>query len=269
MMASVYHYTTSSALLSMLKKGGLASAWATPLQLLNDRDELRLGFHQLLAFAEESGYTWWVQAIERLLIGAGSLSSDAYSMSFSKEKDSLPQWLNYGDRGFGVCIEVDDRNLSDRKVKGHYCKVVYEDEAQKEKCQEFFNGKEEQDPMEASMRDIFYAACQMKNPTFQHEKEVRVLFNPSVDKIEFRAIHGRVTPYIDFVKEIDPIPVKSISLGPSWQLAKLKNRRPEAAEVGSMAAIIKEPCYLGLLRFLEKLELDIPINFSESTYSPN
>lgn len=268
-MASVYHYTTGSALVSMVVRGGLGSAWAAPLQLLNDRDELRLGLHRLLAYANDSGYPVWSDAIERLLDGAGNMESDVYSMSFSKEKDSLPQWLNYADAGFGICIEVDDRSLLRSKTGGQLCTVAYDDDTQNDRCREFFDRMSSKEPEQTDLTDLFYIACQMKNLTFQHEKEVRVLFKPEPSQIRFRSTHRRITPYVDFLLNHEPIPLKSVTLGPSWQLAKLKNRISGPDDLRGMSAVIKEPCYLGLLRFMEAMELDVPIHISQSTYSPN
>jgi hypothetical protein len=105
---SVAHYTKIGTLPFFLLKAspGWGSARATPVQFLNDRQELALGLNVLEEVADKKPR----QSVPlRTIIGElrssfGDFDTDAFQMSFSGNPDELGQWRGYAANGFGCSV---------------------------------------------------------------------------------------------------------------------------------------------------------------------
>lgn len=134
-----------------------------------------------------------------------------YFISFSKEKDILSQWRCYADDGQGVAIGfnfskagiysrssfvVDENSLTS--------KIGYEDIRYDERIEASIRDIVSSEGVNSSALFIKELATMIKHPSFQEEKEVRLIYTPentnqSIEK----------NKYIDY-------PLKNIS-GPSFR----------------------------------------------------
>lgn len=95
--SAVAHYTRIGSLRYFLPEGppptGWRSAWATPVQFLNDRLELVLGLETLFDAAEQSAAAPATvrSTVAELLASGGSLDTDAFQMSSIGDQDELGQ----------------------------------------------------------------------------------------------------------------------------------------------------------------------------------
>ena len=117
----IAHYTRISNLTRFIKQPtpGWSSAWATPVQFLNDRAELTLGLDVLLSVANQPPHTSRrvVDEIIYLQDTLGSQDTDAFQMSFSGNPDELGQWRGYAANGLGCSVTIDPVSLIDLKVR--------------------------------------------------------------------------------------------------------------------------------------------------------
>lgn len=128
-MERVYHYTTMSAFLKLIESIKESSDkksfvfWATNIFFLNDPQEFIYGQEALMEVLKEIEYDKNVEKglrlsslfsnhkertekkwLHELLDGIHKQNESPYVISFSRNEDSLPTWLNYGDGGKGVCL---------------------------------------------------------------------------------------------------------------------------------------------------------------------
>ncbi|QJW80298.1 DUF2971 domain-containing protein [Burkholderia glumae] len=104
----VYHYCGADAFLSIVKGGRL---WISDARKTNDRQELRwfkdLAFEHLDIEAKSS------EEVNALLVDLDLQFnlihdiSDYFVCCFSEERDSVPQWSAYAERGTGYAIGFD------------------------------------------------------------------------------------------------------------------------------------------------------------------
>lgn len=88
---------------------GWSSAWATPIQFLNDRLELVLGLNTIMRVLrartpEQDIDKTVVLILTSLLEDTGQTETDAFQMSFSGNVDDLGQWRGYGSNGLGCSV---------------------------------------------------------------------------------------------------------------------------------------------------------------------
>lgn len=128
-MERVYHYTTMNAFLKLIESIKDSSDkkslvfWATNIFFLNDPQEFIYGQEALMEVLKEiecdkdvefglrltSLFSNHKEKTEKewlheLLDGIHKQNESPYVISFSRNEDSLPTWLNYGDGGKGVCL---------------------------------------------------------------------------------------------------------------------------------------------------------------------
>lgn len=132
----VYHYTKVDTLFTILhgckkKQGKILTLRASNIYNVNDTKEMDGGYNvvkKLLPDIENKASTNWglcevytdkkyedtcksdycnVRNREVLTIG-----TIPYEISFSMRRDFLPMWSLYGDKGAGVCLRFDKRDLS-------------------------------------------------------------------------------------------------------------------------------------------------------------
>lgn len=100
----VYHYTSMDTFLKIVKSGVI---WATNIRYLNDVMERRHCLNQIRDFIAINE-----SSVKAKLLGLLDENKDnqkefyhlPFVASFSKERDSLPQWRSYCSRGNGVSI---------------------------------------------------------------------------------------------------------------------------------------------------------------------
>lgn len=174
-----------------------------------------------------------------------------FVISFSCLEDSLPMWLNYGDKGKGVCLAFKDNRDQPLKTRNtENGEIVYESfftsdvyyhnidkdselykllldtmKIYKEDVKQGY-GKEIKDSYFDSL--IQYVAPFIKTRFFSNECEVRLSKTINYDyymkseKLEFRCnINGNLIPYINIEIPIDQL--EYIILGPlvNFRLTKM------------------------------------------------
>jgi hypothetical protein len=225
----VAHFTRIGTLCHFIPADatGWSSAWATPVQFLNDRKELTLGLEVLrnvASRAPQSGQ--WVRAcIDDLLSTSGGLETDAFQMSFSGNPDELGQWRGYAANGMGCSVvtnAIDVKRVAD--VAGW---VLYESGRQMAFARKALRGlRNERDP-KLIKQVLVAAASYIKHPGFQPEMEFRLLRFAEPGEARFRESGDRLVPYIDYLNRkppflpVAPLPINKIVVGPAWQLSGL------------------------------------------------
>jgi hypothetical protein len=221
-ITSVAHYTRIGTLGHFIPEGtsGWGSAWATPVQFLNDRMELSLGLDVLREVANRSPYPTRVKVlINYLLATSGRMETDGFQMSFSGNPDELGQWRGYAANGMGCSIVTDAeavRNVAD--VAGW---IIYDARKQKTFAQKVLARLREETDNALIERTLIAAASFMKHEGFRPEMEFRLLKFPALHDVKFRESGDRLVPYVDFLKGAPPLPVRRVIIGPGWQLSRL------------------------------------------------
>lgn len=219
----IAHYTSIGTLPKLIPEGavGWASAWASPVQFLNDRKELGHGLDMLRLVAERSfvrSLRIRVQ-IDSLISSFGSISTDAYQLSFSGAPDELGQWRGYGDGGMGCSVVTERAQVhAVADVAGW---VIYEPEAQERFAESVLNRLATMTDDSMIEKVIVAAACFMKHHGFEQEQEYRLICFPEPTLVRFREAGQRLIPYIDCLKGKQALPVNRVVIGPGWQIGGL------------------------------------------------
>lgn len=224
--AQVAHYTRIGTLCHFLphENAGWSSAWATPVQFLNDRMELALGLKTLYEAANGSlkSESKIISIVAELQTGWGQLETDAFQMSFSGNPDELGQWRGYASNGMGCSVVTDVKSLHEvADVAGW---VLYDENEQKEFARKVLSNLLEVTDNGLIEQVLIAAACFMKHKGFQSEKEFRLIHFPDLTRVKFRESGERLVPYFDFLAESkNRLPISSIIIGPGWQLPDISS----------------------------------------------
>lgn len=196
----------------------------------------------------DSGLDFTLEEFKEILNYKGQRS--AYISCFSKEPDILSQWRAYAENGTGVSIGFDLDKLSIASNIFHK-EVIYEDISNSidNNVEEIANTicvvisenklskKEEQ--LEAFLHELIPEFLKYKNPAFEEEKEVRLIY---CDDMKFETIvnsygafHKKWNPVelehdfritgdnniTEFVKlDFDPSAIEEIYIGPKCALSE-------------------------------------------------
>ena len=196
-----YHYTTMKALDGIIREnpeeGKEICLWATHNHCLNDTAELIPGAiiqEQLLSmiFKNSKENENRKKVIDRM--------KDLYILSLSQEKNSLPMWNAYADKGNGVAIGLKRQksiNFEDIVVKCCYGSIS-----------EYLERQNKLLPILLSI----YLPQIVKDEAFAYENEVRIVGYFKDAPTKYRDKNGLKIPYkeIFFPKE----QLESITLGP-------------------------------------------------------
>lgn len=220
----VAHYTRIGTLRHFISDTppGWGSAWATPVQFLNDRKELSLGLGILREVANQRPLSGQIvrSRIDYLLETFGDAKTDAFQMSFSGNSDELGQWRGYAANGMGCSIVTDPLQISlVADVAGW---VLYEGKKQRAFARTILEGLRNERDIDLIGQVLVAAASYMKHEGFEPEMEFRLLKFPDPSAVEFRESGDRLVPYIDYLKGVTALPVSKILIGPGWQLANLQ-----------------------------------------------
>jgi len=105
----IAHYTSTEVLDSLLKS---ATFWASHIFYLNDASEYITGINALNDILSDETKKF----LNTPYFDVDSTSAGLYTLSFSDNSDLLQQWITYAKES-GVCLELDNRILLDKKYK--------------------------------------------------------------------------------------------------------------------------------------------------------
>ncbi len=259
-MATIYHYTTAAAFLGMMQnctsEHRYLTMWATHAMYLNDPTEYQYGKNvcrKLLQDVEtelniiederlsKQMYSETMQGYFDTLDRGFSQQPSAisqgtpYIISFSRNRDSLPMWNTYAQRGNGIAIGFDERilKLDNRHISLKQCYYDVEDKDYTKvktairMSYHMLKEESQNDPTIAYVRKIdlmlsLYTevAAYIKHQGYKDEKEIRCRINKSED-ILYRESNGLIIPYVETL-----IPFKSVNeiiIGPTIDQERLKH----------------------------------------------
>jgi hypothetical protein len=259
--APVAHYTRLGTLPLLLPEGGAGgwgSAWATPVQFLNDRRELTLGLEVLRAEADRppAASRRVKQLLDRLLATLGRPDTDAFQMSFSGNTDDLGQWRGYAANGMGCAVVTDA--LAVRAAGDVAGWVIYGPGNQRRFARQILEGLRKRTDVLNLEQALVAAACFMKDEGFAPEEEYRLVCVAGTRSVHYRATGDRLVPYVDFLAGGAGLPVLKVIVGPGWQLRQLGSREPARNHV-----------IIGIRRLLEARGLVlVPVEPSSIPFDP-
>ena len=276
-MERVYHYTTMEAFLHLIESVKDSSDKksfvfrATNIFFMNDPQEFTFGQCVLMKVLEEiendknvdrelrlsslfekykgkSEEEWLGQIRETI----HNHKESPYIISFSRNKDSLPMWLNYGDKGYGVCLafaeyhnnsidfqnkEIDQISIElfdslgtfdvnygydiiNNKENLIYKNLCYMHEYYLNKVKQIVSPKELSELQIGMLKGLSIVnAPYVKRKEYQGEKEVRLaktIFSENMEnasEIKFRCnMKGHIIPYISV--EIPTKQLEYVMTGP-------------------------------------------------------
>lgn len=223
--AQVAHYTRIGSLCNFLPRenASWSSAWATPVQFLNDRMELELGLKTLYEVANGNlkSESKIISILAELQTGWGQLETDAFQMSFSGNPDELGQWRGYASNGMGCSVVTDVKSLHEVSDVAGW--VLYDENEQKEFARKVLSNLLAVTDNGLIERVLIASACFMKHKGFQFEKEFRLIHFPDPTHVGFRESGERLVPYFDFLSGSNALPIIRIIIGPGWQLPDISS----------------------------------------------
>jgi len=220
---TVAHYTKISNLIHFLPPGSKSwsSLYSSPVQLLNDRQELSLGLQTLSQVANHNPRSSAAvrNVIANFMDQGNDADIDVYQTSFSGVPDDLGQWRGYGDNGMGCSVETNVSELHAlADISGW---VIYEPNKQRAFAFKVLQSlRSVRNDYDRISRTLLAAASFIKHVGFQSEHEYRIITFPSKSSKQFRQSGQRIVPYVDVLSG-NPIGITKILIGPGWQLANL------------------------------------------------
>lgn len=232
----LYHYTSVDALFNILNNTykDYIKMRASYFMNMNDPNDC-IYFINELSQLLTTGKTETKQTYARIIRGMNE-AGVPYFISLSSEEDSLPMWNMYAKNGHGVAIGFDMGKISnaiqdyqkigDRKQKVamknvfcrlYECKYWDREKIQKDFIETFHLNKDNIVSMDKEACKLSYS---IKNPSYNHEKEWRVIF------LHTFSPEGTSYPYlINFYIPIDAIRI--IKVGPCCNEDLVKTIVPE------------------------------------------
>jgi hypothetical protein len=202
---TIYHYTTVEALVNGIiredaEKGKEICFRATHINYLNDYEEFSVAS---LAFATKLSTSLRTETLEGWKKEIQKSWGDIFVLSFSRDKDSLPMWNTYANRGTGIALGIQKpQSTSETSV---VLQCMYD------KLPKDINNF----PPTTFHLYHLYLPLLIKNRHYRYEKEVRYVGNFKDSKIKFRERNGIVIPYkeVYFPKE----QLESVMIAPSLE----------------------------------------------------
>ena len=225
-IGTITHYTSTKVLNGLLDK---ATFWASNIFYQNDSEEYKTGLRALQDKLKKDNTFEELGKIK-------PSNSNIYTISFSRKKDELQQWITYAKEG-GVCIEFDKELIKEFVVycggDENYCvplrqvlrPEIYDDEqgtSKIENLREKFNisvaneqfadeydGQEDfwikEEFKDRKLVFLQLLASYFKNSSFHGEEEVRasftqVEFNDAFSEVKYdRKDNGMIRPYMEIL----------------------------------------------------------------------
>lgn len=268
----VYHYTTIDALFNILASYKASedkdhfTFWASNALDQNDSTELSLTykdlFNAICKVEEEKEQQGENLSINKLstAISLSSLrgkddiedeinssvkdhSHTPFTMSFSREKDSLLMWSIYANKGNGVCLVYDENEFQTLNTNNNMTNiqgdVIYSKEVERYidwvrlHYDEYLNALNNDDlPIANNVANEGYYACKtmfefispfIKNKAFEGENEWRIVFFQKSGTQEYTRLSANLNK-IHYVKVGIPLAaLKKIIIGPCADYNKVKD----------------------------------------------
>ncbi|WP_069997899.1 DUF2971 domain-containing protein [Cellulosilyticum sp. I15G10I2] len=246
----LYHYTSISALDSILKNNSL---WLTQIEYMNDYEEMIYAIQLIKECLEEIDTQYIKEYILSLCedIENGKKYGAVFILSLSYDQDSVSLWNNYGkDGGYNIHLSKDfwkdalDGHLSDNVALNKnqkepfnatysymFRKVIYNSQEQRQRILTYLMGIKElenrkEDPEVATnIRLLSYhlidEVCFFKRQGHSVEQEFRLMISfmsPEYEKafVKHRQFNGSFVPYIE-LKLKKPY-FDTITIGPRHNL---------------------------------------------------
>jgi hypothetical protein len=249
----LYHYCSPEGLV------GIVKSRSSGIHYMNDTAEFKHAaslISSLLNQHLKDENDAWKELYRTLLENLPSYTDHMiFVASFSEAKDTLSMWRAYCSAGSGFSIGFDSRVVENQAKLQDFklLKCEYDPEKQKAICEAMISDacQEAQEVegrgRESALNYSFFlsfmsAAPALKNPSFQEEREWRVVRGPFLrkhdiyapetdlegnplnlgwlqkrDNLHFRASKYAVIPYLDFALADDdgPLDVEQIIVGPN------------------------------------------------------
>ena len=258
-VSRIAHYTKIGTLCRLFTRGWNC-AWATPVQFLNDRQELALGL-SVLKEAIPVGYKGRVKlltALDNLSQFNGDLQTDAFQMSFSGNPDELGQWRGYGQNGNGCSIVTRVADVHNAAQVAGW--VIYDSEQQRVFAENIIKKIEKSAFNEIDLQRVLVASASfIKHEGFRSEQEYRLLRFAKKTEVFFREVGNRIVPSLDCLGSVNKhLMVEKVIVGPGWEL-------------GSRPSSEQRTHYVvqGLRRLLDSVKLEnAEIGVSRIPYDP-
>ena len=201
---TVYHYTTVDALVNGIlpekyKVGKEVCLRATHYKYVNDPTELMDGYNIMVNTLLKDCPIEKRNEFKKELL---KVWKDTYMISFSCAKNSLPMWNAYGNRGYGIAIELKRPKTIEARSIVLRCLYTSADVSKylKRECK-----------LPADLLTA-YLPLMIKHKAYKYEKEIRFVGDFEGVTTQYREKNGFIIPYksIYFPKE----QIKSITIGP-------------------------------------------------------
>jgi hypothetical protein len=234
----IYHYTSLEAMMKIVETKSL---WATNCQYLNDIHETRYIINKLEEIAKKLNEYEKI-AVKMTINEFNSdtyknILKDIYIISFSKEKDSVSMWGNYGKNGVimefyapeflrgGIENEIKtlyNGNIKIIKIAKLFSYAIYDNNLIKDVVLfdiiKNINNVNEYDDNKAV--ELFLSLFLIKDKTYSYENEIRIVFSVLYDTDindfeKYRLKNNLIIPYIDVsFEENGKLPLKSVMYNP-------------------------------------------------------
>lgn len=188
---TLYHYTSVGALVDGVlpehaEPGKEICLRATHVNYMNDPLELEKGKELLRKYLKLNNASYTEEELQQLY-------SEIYSISFSKNEDSIPMWSMYGgNSGIALQFELDDDIISDRVNDDTTLLRECFYDAKKYACYFMLISNVRGAPCDAI---IAYAPLLLKNKDFEYENEWRIVGEFADAIIKYRHKNGIIIPY--------------------------------------------------------------------------
>ena len=178
---------------------------------------------------------------EKLMGAIYECHQSPFIISFSRQKDFLPMWNTYSDKGRGVCLCFDDygwickNNDVQMLHKLHTSEVSYGKVDQSvynvmqklyancyERYKDLSDGKQRANEMAKCLASIVVAASPYhKHKAYEYEKESRlIVFKKDEHEVKYRCTnHGRIVSYIEIPIKLEYL--QRIIVGPCADSASI------------------------------------------------
>jgi hypothetical protein len=237
----LYHYTSSTAFLSIVKENAL---WFSDFRYMNDLSELRYGVDLFRAALAERIENENDDFLKILLLGARQqfeyalVYTDVFIFCMCEENNLLNQWRVYGRDTVPLCLELPTRGFMFQEW-GPYSfelvPMVYDSALQQKIVKECLDvgieyARRHRDEIYAddgSMKSyvqMWVSICvdwctSLKHPQFAVEKEWRLstrwgLEHRILAGRSFRTSPAGIVPYLVMKPEDGELPIHSVTIGP-------------------------------------------------------
>ena len=252
---NVYHYTSTSAVKSILESKSL---WMTDYSYLSDASEIEHGLGIYVSLLEKYKGNTFIDYIfstdyQKSLTTLFPLCLyRTFVFSFSKEKDSKSQWAEYGDSNEGLALGFCLKKVFDKIFGKEYqivmkeyttyserillSKVIYDDKLKSELLETYIKDVLElcesgnSEMYVKIFSEMFYTVMKIlpyfKSRTFSNEDEYRLvlqfpnrLLNKTISElkgISYTVKNKKIVPYFKLeLSDIENI-ISEINIGPKY-----------------------------------------------------